>query len=152
MGDMGCSCAKAQVTAHIATSKNSKRRKSWSGFPKTLECEKWVRFLYNCVAALRAPSFATSSSSSAPRFLIHIHTRFRRQSQTRSERWRRRGELETRRRRPPEPAVTMSGCRRSWGRRRSTGWWRRAFFLTTSPLNGGRPAVSPTQCLIPMKL
>ena len=41
MSDMGCSCAKAQVTAHIATSENSERRKSWSGFPKTLECEKW---------------------------------------------------------------------------------------------------------------
>ena len=41
MDDMGCNCVKAQVMAHIATSENSERHKLWSGFPKTLEYEKW---------------------------------------------------------------------------------------------------------------
>ena len=41
MGDTGYSCVKAQVTAHHAVSENLERRKSWSGFPKTLECKKW---------------------------------------------------------------------------------------------------------------
>ena len=58
MGDAGCSCAKAQVTAHHDVSENWERRKSWSGFPKTLECERWG-VLYNYPAALRAPTFAT---------------------------------------------------------------------------------------------
>ena len=61
MGDMGRSCAEAQITAHHAALGNSEGRKSiWCGFPKTLECEKWVRFLYNYIATLRAPTFATS--------------------------------------------------------------------------------------------
>ena len=41
MGDMGYSCMKAHVMVHYTTSENSERRKSWSGFPKTLKCEKW---------------------------------------------------------------------------------------------------------------
>jgi len=61
MGDMGHSCVEAQMVAQLVALGNSEGRKSmWCGFPKTLECEKWVRFLYNCVAALRAPTFATS--------------------------------------------------------------------------------------------
>ena len=60
MGDMGRSCAEAQITAHHAALGNSEGRKSIRcGFPKTLECEKWVWFLYNCVATLHAPTFAT---------------------------------------------------------------------------------------------
>ena len=122
MGDMGYSCAEAQVTARHAASGNSERRKSWCGFPKTLECEKWGGCFYNCAAALHAPTFATLPLCLPPqpsRFPIHIHTRFRHQSQTRFERWRRRRELVTQRRRAPESAVTKSGCRRVWGRRGS---------------------------------
>jgi len=65
MGDMGSSCAEAQVTAQHAALENLERRKSWSGFPKTLECEKVGGVLYNYSAAPRAPTFAISSSSSA---------------------------------------------------------------------------------------
>ena len=59
MGDMGCSCAEAQVTAHHAALGNSERGKSWCGFPKTLECEKWRGCLYNYIATLCTPTFAT---------------------------------------------------------------------------------------------
>ena len=60
MGDMGRSCAEAQIMAQHAALGNLERRKSWCGFLKTLECEKWVRFLYNYAAVLHAPTFATS--------------------------------------------------------------------------------------------
>ena len=56
MGDMGCSCVKAQVAAHHAISDNSERRKSWSGFPKTLECKE-VGVLYYYAAAPHAHAF-----------------------------------------------------------------------------------------------
>ena len=72
---MGRSCVEAQITAHHAALGNSEGRKAWCGFPKTLEYEKLVRFLYNCAATLRAPTFATSSSSSASRSPNRIHTR-----------------------------------------------------------------------------
>ena len=58
----GRSCAEAQITAQHAALGNSERRKSaWSGFPKTLECKKLGGCLYNYIAALRAPTFATPS-------------------------------------------------------------------------------------------
>ena len=58
---MGRSCTEAQIMAHHTALGNSEGRKSiWCGFPKTLECEKWIQFLYSYVAALRAPTFATS--------------------------------------------------------------------------------------------
>jgi len=65
MGDMGWSCVEAQVTAHMP------RRRIWSGtdhkngFPKTLECGKVGKVLYNCAAAYRVPTFSSSSSSSS---------------------------------------------------------------------------------------
>ena len=68
---MGRSCMKAQITAHHAALGNSKGHKSiWCGFPKTLECEKWVRFLYNCVAALYLLVFLLALA-----ILIHIQMR-----------------------------------------------------------------------------
>ena len=61
MGDMACSCAKAQVAAHHAISENSERRKLWSGFPKTLECKEVEGVLYNYTATPHAPTFAIVS-------------------------------------------------------------------------------------------
>ena len=98
--------------------------------------------LYNCAAAPRAPTFAILPFHLPPQpSHFQIHTRSHRQSQNRSERWPLRRELETRRRRPLEPAAT-SGCRRSSRRRRSIGWWKRAFSRTVSLSDGGRPASS----------
>ena len=109
-------------------------------FPKNPRMRKVGGVLYNCVVAPRNSTFATLPfhlPSQPSRFQIRIHTRFRHQSQTRSERWRRRRELVTQRRRAPESAVMKSGCRRAWGRQSSTGWWRRVFYLTASPPEGG---------------
>ena len=67
-GDMGRSCMEAQITAQHAALGNSEGRKSaWCGFPKTLECKKLGGCLYNCIVALRAPTFATSSLHLPPR-------------------------------------------------------------------------------------
>ena len=40
MGDMGRSCAKAQVTAHHAIAENLEWRKSWEQFPKNPRMRK----------------------------------------------------------------------------------------------------------------
>ena len=155
MGDTGRSCAKTHITAHLPVAENSKRRKSWEWFPKNPRMQKGGGVLYNYAAAPHAPTFAISPFQIHPQpshFRIHIHTCFRHQSLTRSERRHRRRELLTRRRQASESVMMKSGCHRAWGRRSSTDWLRRAFFWTASPPDGGRPLVSPTQCYIPMKL
>ena len=148
MGNTGYSFTEAQVTVHHAVAENLEAQiVEW--FPKNPQMRKVGGVLYNCVATPRAPTFATLLLHLPPQpSHFQIHTRFRRQSQIRSERWGRRRELETRRSQPPDPAVTTSGCHRTWGRRRSTGWWRRGFFLTASPPDGGQPAMSPSRCHI----
>ena len=80
-----------------------------------------------------------------------------RQPPSRSERWRQRGELRTRRERAqrkqvPEPIMTKSGRHRTWEKWSSRDWWWWACFLTASPPDGSQPVVSPSQCLTPMKL
>ena len=68
MGDVGRSCAEAQITAQHAALGNSEGHKSaWCGFPKTLKGEKSGGCLYNYVAALRAPTFATPPLRLPPR-------------------------------------------------------------------------------------
>ena len=116
-------------------------------FPKNPRMRKVRGVLYNYAITPHAPTFATLPFQLPPQpSHFQIHTCFYCQPQTRSERWCRRRELETQRSRSPEPTVTTSGCRRTWGRRRSTGWWRRGFFLTASPPDGGQPVVSPSRC------
>jgi len=60
---MGYGCAKAQVTAHIPRRRIQSGADRGNGFPKTLECRKVGKVLYNCAAAYSVPTFATSSSS-----------------------------------------------------------------------------------------
>ena len=146
--------------AHHAISENSKRHRSRSGFPKKPSNAKGGAVLYNYATAPRTHTFAPLPFHLLPQpshFQIHINTYFHRQTLTRSKRWRRRRELRNRRiraprRRAPKSSVTKSGCHHERERRNSTDWWSRAFCLTVSPSDGGRPSVSPSPCLIPTKL
>ena len=156
---MSQGCTKAQVTAHLQLRRIRGGRNRGNNSPKTLECEKVGKVLYNCTAASHVPIFATLSFRLHPqtsRFQIHFHICFCCLTPIPTERWRRRKELPNRRkqaprRRAPAPSGTKSGCHCERERRSLTDWWRLAYFLTVLSPDGDRPSVSPSQRLIPMK-
>ena len=65
MSDMGRGCIEAQVTAHMPHRRNQNDAVRGNGSPKTLECGKVGKVLYNSAAAYPVPTFSTSSSSSS---------------------------------------------------------------------------------------
>ena len=65
MGDVGCGCARAQVTAHMPHRRNRSSADRGNGSQKTLECGKVGKVRCNNATAYPVPTFATSSSSSS---------------------------------------------------------------------------------------